>query len=81
MSPAAKIWGAEVRRYRRPSRSPGDRSRRPPQLRFSPAVSATQPTATTASVASALSRTPSWRKIIRTPDGVFSNDSIAPKFS
>ena len=44
-----------------------DRSRRPPLRGSSPAVSATQPTATTASVASALSRWPSFEKIIRTP--------------
>src|SRR6266853_516589 len=45
------------------------------------AVSAAQPTATTASAASALPRCPSLEKFIRTPVAVFSNDSMAPKFS
>jgi hypothetical protein len=49
--------------------------------RFRPAVSATHPTATTTSAASALSRAPSLVKVIRTPLGVFSNDSMVPKFS
>ncbi len=44
-------------------------------------MSATQPTATTASAASAWCRTPSFEKIMRTPLGVFSNDSMVPKFS
>ena len=44
-------------------------------------MSATQPTATTASAASALSRVPSFEKTIRTPLGVFSKDSMMPKFS
>ena len=39
----------------------------PAEASLSPAVSATQPTATTASVASALSRLPFLEKIIRTP--------------
>ena len=39
-------------------------------------MSAVQPTATTTSAASALLRAPSFEKIIRTPSGVFSNDSI-----
>ena len=42
-------------------------------------MSATQPTAMTASAASALSIAPSFEKIMRTPRGVLSNDSIAPK--
>src|SRR4029077_7038194 len=53
----------------------------PAVARLSPAVSATQPTATTASVASALSRSPLLEKIIRTPVGVFLKDSTVPKFS
>lgn len=40
--------------------------------------SAAQPTAMTASVASTLSLTPSFEKIMRTPPDVFSNDSMAP---
>src|SRR5262249_21768257 len=53
----------------------------PAAARFSPLVSAIPPSATTASVASALSRWPFLEKFIRTPAGVFSNDSMAPKFS
>ena len=44
-------------------------------------MSATQPTATTATVASTLSRAPSFENTIRTPLGVFSKASMAPKFS
>ena len=76
MSPAAKMCGAEVRRYASTRTKPRGSVSTPAVARSSPAVSATQPTATTASAASALSRTPSFEKIIRTPLGVFSNDSI-----
>ena len=81
MSPAAKTCGAEVRRYASTRTKPRGSVSTPAVARFSPAVSATQPTATTASAASALSRTPSFEKTIRTPLGVFSNDSMVPKFS
>lgn len=63
-----------------PSPQPGPRShRRWGRLAatFSRFVSATQPTATTASEASASNRV----KTMRTPSGVFANASMAPKLS
>src|SRR6516165_2101651 len=80
-SPAAKMWGAEVRRYSSTLTNFRALTSTPAAARLSPAVSAAQPTATTTSAASALSRRPSFEKFIRTPVGVFSNDSMAPKFS
>jgi hypothetical protein len=71
----------EVRRYPSTFTNPRRSVSTPAAARLSPVVSATQPTATTASVASALSRSPFLEKIIRTPVGVFSKESIVPKFS
>ena len=70
-SPAAKIWGAEVRRYASTFTNPRRLTSTPALVRFSPTVSATQPTAITASVALALSRLASVQKFIRTPGRCF----------
>ncbi|MCP1841757.1 hypothetical protein ACVIIZ_008056 [Bradyrhizobium sp. USDA 4523] len=67
-----------------PSPQPGPRSlRRWGRLAatFSRFVSATQPTATTASEASASNRAPFFVKTMRTPAGVFANASMVPKLS
>ena len=71
-SPAAKMCGAEVRRWASTRTKPRGSVSTPAVARSSPAVSAVQPTATTTSAASALSRAPSFEKIIRTPPGVLS---------
>ena len=78
--------GEDVRRggpqdRRRPARSRARSVSTPAVARLSPSVSATQPTATTTTAASAWSRAPSFEKTIRTPPGVFSKRSIAPKSS
>ena len=59
----------------------GRRSRRLPPRGSAPPVLASQPTATTASAASAFSGAAFRVKFIRTPDGVFSKESIRSRFS
>ena len=54
MSPAAKMWGAEVRRYESTRTKPRGSISTPAEPTFSSSVLATQPTATTATAASAL---------------------------
>jgi hypothetical protein len=53
----------------------------PAAARFSPAVSASQPIATIARVASTQSTTSFFSKTIRTPAGAFSNPRMRPKSS
>ena len=57
------------------------RSRRPRSRGSDLAVSATQPTATTAERSLGAVALPSFENTIRTPLGVFSKDSMVPKFS
>ena len=77
MSPAAKICEALVRSRHRRRCSHGARST--PAERFRPVVSACQPIAPTAKVASTRSTASSFSKTIRTPAGAFSNPRIRPK--
>ena len=80
-SPAAKTWGAEVRRWESTFTKPRSSVSTPAAARFSFPVLASQPTATTASAASACSGAAFRVKFIRTPDGVFSKESIRSRFS
>ena len=79
MSPAAKMWGTDVRRCASTVTNPRLSVLTPTLSRPRSAVLATQPTATIATAASTLSRTPSFETIMRIPPGAFSNASTAPK--